>query len=385
MLENTLVMEEIWRNKKAGRRAAVATVVRVFGSAYRKEGAKMLVDESGKVTGTISGGCLEADVAESAKKVIESGIPILKMYALDEDVVWGLGLGCPGTIEVYIELVSDEQCNQQRKGTIKMSHHRAFDAWLECIKKEKEGALATVLQTKGSRQAGRLFIPKKGHPIGTLGDSVVDSQVCHMVDRKLSESNPKPETIVFKGAQKEEVSVLIDVSIPPAALMIFGAGHDAIPVAKYGVSLGFKAIIVDPRLAYNSEERFPGAMRVLAETDQFAKNLHIDRRTYIVVMNHHLERDQETLKFVLPSQAPYIGVLGPLSRRIRMMNAIEKEGIVFRNHQLKRMYSPIGLDIGAVTSEEIAVSILAEIVAVKNGHTGGFLQNSEHIHQAAKF
>lgn len=370
MSENRLVMEAVHEARKAGRKAALATVVRVFGSAYRREGAKMLVDEQENITGMISGGCLEADVAETAKKVIETGRPILKTYAMDEDVVWGLGLGCPGTVEIHIELVSGQQ--------------PVLSAWLDCIRKEQEGILATVLPDGKNEKVHRLFIPKEGQPVGTLGDSRLDWQASNIALRKLSESNPKSETLIIESADQREDHVFVDVYIPPLKLMIFGAGHDAIPVARYGVSLGFDTIVIDQRSFYNSEERFPGTRRIVADTTRFAETVHIDSRTYIVVMNHHLERDQETLKFVLPSASPYIGVLGPRSRRIRMLEAIEKEGSSFENSQLQRMYSPIGLDIGAATPEEIAISILGEIVAIKNGHTGGFLQNSEYIHQFAK-
>ncbi|WP_077247273.1 XdhC family protein [Pseudobacillus wudalianchiensis] len=115
MSETAIVMQAIEETRKAGRKAALATVVRVFGSAYRREGAKMLIDENETITGMISGGCLEADVAETAKQVIASGAPILKTYAMDEDVVWGLGLGCPGTVEIYIEPVPDGHQSMEEK------------------------------------------------------------------------------------------------------------------------------------------------------------------------------------------------------------------------------------------------------------------------------
>lgn len=260
----------------------------------------------------------------------------------------------------------------------------AFDAWLDCIQEKREGVLATVLQTGEAGPPGRLFIPKEGQAVGTLGDSALDAQALLAAAKKLNEPNPKPQTKGLHNAEKKEVSVFMDVYIPPLTLLIFGAGHDAIPVAKYGVSLGFHTVVVDQRPFYNSEERFPGATRVIAETAKFAERLFIDSRTYIIVMNHHLEKDQETLKFVLPSQAPYIGVLGPRSRRMRMLESLEKEGVRFENSQLERMYSPVGLDIGASGAEEIAISVLGEIIAVKNGHTGGFLHNSMHIHQLAQ-
>ncbi|MBS4190502.1 XdhC family protein [Bacillus sp. FJAT-49705] len=262
-----------------------------------------------------------------------------------------------------------------------------FEAWLRSFKEEQECVLATILpinQLQIEKEPGRLFISKGNLTIGDLGDDEINLRVKEIALRKLYETNPKSETRTFTLPGGKEVHVFIDVYIPPSELMIFGAGHDAMPVAKYAVSLGFKTTLVDQREFYNSEERFPSTNRLIAKTSEFQEKVKIGQRTYIVVMNHHIERDQETLKFVLRSPSPYIGVLGPRSRRVRMLKALEEEGIYFEKEELERMYSPIGLDIGAVSPEEIALSILAEVVAKKNGHTGGFLQDSKYIHKSAE-
>lgn len=267
-----------------------------------------------------------------------------------------------------------------------MLNQSPFEAWLKSFEEEQECVLATILpvgQTLSSEEPCRLFISEERLVIGDLGDEDINQRVTEIARRKLKESNPKSETRVFSLPNGENIHVFIDVYIPPAELMIFGAGHDAIPVARYAVSLGFKTTVVDQREFYNTEERFPGTNRLIVKTNEFPEKITIGRRTYIVVMNHHIERDQETLKFVLRSNSPYIGVLGPRSRRIKMINALEEDGIVFEKHELDRMFSPIGLDIGAVSPEEIALSILGEVVARKNGHEGGFLKDSDYIHKAA--
>lgn len=267
-----------------------------------------------------------------------------------------------------------------------MGKQSPFEAWLASVQEEKECVLATILsinQPFVDNEPCRLFISKENDCIGDLQEEELNLRVSELGRRKLSESNPKSETRVFTMPEGKEVHVFIDVYIPPVELLIFGAGHDAIPVAKYAVSLGFNTSIIDQRDAYNNEERFPGTNRILARPDEFAEKVKINGRTYIVVMNHHIEKDQETLKFVLPSPAAYVGVLGPRSRRMRMLRALEAEGVTFASEMLKRMHSPIGLDIGAVTPEEIAISILAEMIALKNGHGGGFLKGSNTIHQPA--
>lgn len=256
-----------------------------------------------------------------------------------------------------------------------------FEMWLNSIKEEQESVLATILPNElNENRLGRLFVSRGNHVIGDLGDEKINQQVTNMARIKLDEPNPRSETCTFTLSTGEVVNIFIDVYIPPSEVMIFGAGHDAIPVAKYAVSLGFKTTVIDQRESYNSEERFPNTQRLIVRTCDFAKQIKIGHRTYIIVMNHHIERDIETLKFVLPSVSPYIGVLGPRSRRIRMLDAIKVEGILFNDYELKRMHSPIGLDIGAASSEEIAISILAEVIAKKNGHRGGFLRESEYIH-----
>ncbi|RST72707.1 XdhC/CoxI family protein [Siminovitchia acidinfaciens] len=366
MTENEQIIQAIISTRKEGIKAALATVVRVHGSAYRREGAKMLIDEKENVIGMVSGGCLEADVAELAKQVISSGQPLLKTYDMDEDLVWGLGLGCPGTVDIYIEPVP-------------LTQDTAFDLWLSCMIEEQPCVLATILQ-KEDGVSGRVFIPKKGAPAGEFPDSSVQAHVITYTQQKMNEKNPKSESRTFMAETGRDIDIFIDVFTPPSEIIIFGAGHDAVPVAKYAVSLGWKTTVVDPRTYYNSEERFPGTERILADTAKFNDQVKIGSHTYVIIMNHHIERDRETLKYVLPSSAPYIGVLGPRKRRVRMLEAIEDEGIHFTDEQLQRMHSPIGLDIGSETPEEIAISIVAEIIAVQKGHEGGFLQGSNYIH-----
>lgn len=264
-----------------------------------------------------------------------------------------------------------------------MSKQSAFEAWLACIEAEQAGVLATILQTGSplaNPDSGRLFISNEGMAIGDLGREEINEQIIKIACQKLKEKNPKSEAVIVRIPDEKEMHVFIDIYMPPIELIIFGAGHDAIPVANYSVSLGLKTTIVDARSFYNSEERFPETTRIIANEDQFQDRVKIGNRTYIIVMNHHLEKDQETLKFVLNSSTPYIGLLGPRSRRVRMLEGLKERGVVFSDHQLERLYSPIGLDIGAQSPEEIAISILAEVIALKNGHTGGFLQGSEFIH-----
>lgn len=267
-----------------------------------------------------------------------------------------------------------------------MNEKNAFDAWLKSIDLEKACVLATILQTSDVKNlhSEALFIGKDKVLIGSLGNAYLEKQVYQIAEKKLAEKNPQSETKNLKLANQQEAAVFIDVFKPQPKIIIFGAGHDAIPVVQFIAATGFKTTMVDQRPLYNTEERFPDAERIIARAEAFAEKVLIDDNTFVIIMNHHMERDQEALAFALNSDTPYIGVLGPLSRRNRMMDTIKAEGRDIPPEDFKRIYNPIGLDIGARTSEEIAISITAEIIAMKNGYAGGFLKDAKFIHHAAE-
>ncbi|HXG42026.1 MAG TPA: XdhC/CoxI family protein [Dehalococcoidia bacterium] len=356
--ETRQVLEAAREAWARGRRVALATVVRVFGSAYRREGAKMLAHEDGSTTCMISGGCLEPEVAEVARGVLADGSPRLVRYDLDEDVMWGLGLGCGGAVEVYIEPL-EEGSLQAR--------------WLEL---QAEGVSA-VLATAIEGAAGRLLLREDGPPEGDLAPPELAVAVREVAAALLNGPSPRPRLQALDGAQ-----VFFDVSVPPPELVVFGAGHDAIPLVAQAQALGLRATVVDARPAYATPERFPGARIVLAHPQDFPERVRLTRHSYVVIMNHHLQRDQACLAYVLDSPAPYIGVLGPRSRFEKLLDGVVRAGRQVGSQDLERVHSPVGLDIGAEAPEEVAVSILAEILAVQRGFAGGPLRERQgRIHQ----
>lgn len=267
-----------------------------------------------------------------------------------------------------------------------MPQKLAFDYWLECMEREEAGVLATILQTdtaSSSNEAVRMFISIDGLCVGDLQDVAITNHVMKLAGEKFKQKKPASETIEFIPSVGKEIQVFIDVYVPPIEVVIFGAGHDAIPMASFSVLLGLKTIIVDSRTHYNNEERFPGTIRITDNEYATQQQIVLGNRSYIIIMNHHFEKDQLSLEFALNSTAPYVGLLGPRKRRVRMLDDMETQGIVFVESQMEKLYSPIGLDIGADSPEEIAISVLAEIIAIRNGHTGGFLQGSDVIHQVS--
>ncbi|PTX61319.1 putative sulfurylase large subunit (molybdopterin cytosine dinucleotide biosynthesis) [Melghirimyces profundicolus] len=262
-----------------------------------------------------------------------------------------------------------------------------FGAWTTCLKEEQAAVLNTLLElspSPGLPAGVRLFVPENGEPLGDLGDEALNRLAVERARKKLDTLHPQSETCLFSLPGGRQAEVFVDVNLPPLELVIFGAGHDAVPLVKFAVESGFKTVVVDPRPAYATEERFPGARIIPADAGSWEERVIIGRRTFVVVMNHHLERDQAAIRFSLNSAAPYVGVLGPRSRRQRMLEELERKGITFGEEQMARMYNPVGLDIGADNPQEVAISILAEILAFRNGHPGGFLRGKDKIHQLAR-
>jgi xanthine/CO dehydrogenase XdhC/CoxF family maturation factor len=333
-------------------RAAIATVVRVRGSAYRREGARILVRDDGSYACILSGGCLEPAVADAAARVIETGTPALARYDLADDSVWSLGIGCSGEVDIYIERL---------EGTPVES------SWLESLERGEAAVLVTPL----SGASGR-FLVRPHETAGSLGSSALDEDAANRARARLRSPFPHSGAEPLGG-----IELFFDVTTPPPQLAIFGAGPDAVPLAHQAWDLGFDVAVIDVRDAFLTPDRFPRASCILAHFSRYAEAVRLTSRTCVVVMNHHLERDREALRFALASEAPYVGVLGPRSRSEKLLRALREQGVTPDRAELARVRSPVGLALGAETPEEIAVSILGEILALQRGFGGGFLAGRE--------
>jgi xanthine dehydrogenase accessory factor len=359
------ILDAMRSARRSGQRVALATVVRVKGSAYRREGARMLIRDDGAITCMLSGGCLEPDVAEVARRVMTRGVPELRHYDLDEDIVWGLGLGCGGSVDVYIEPVDQDPL---------------LARWLELL---RNGALA-VLAMRLVPERNRLLVTSSGDTSGGLGASALDARVRARAAEIMAAQHPRAVTQRIELDGADEADVFFDVSAPPPELVIFGAGHDAIPVVALARSLGWQIAVVDARAAFLTPERFPGARLVLAHPAQFESQVLLGPRSYALIMNHHLERDGAALGFAVRSEAPYIGVLGPRARYETLLEALKAEAVELDQERLARVRSPLGLDIGAESPDEVALSIVAALLAARRGFAGGFLDGiSGRIHDPA--
>jgi xanthine dehydrogenase accessory factor len=331
--------DAIYHLWKQGEKSALATVVEVKGSAYRRPGARMLLTQGGRSAGVINGGCLDSDLHARAQIVMETGAAELACYdtTASQDIVFGLGLGCRGVVKILIEPAQDLD-------------------WLvhnETVAVVFEGVL-------GEGVLGE----------GVLGEGVLGSR------RLETQTVERPQILetVWGRAFVERLE-------PPQVLLIFGAGADVVPLQTMGKTLGWDVQTIDLRSPSSSRPVYAEATSVAPEN---LLDFKVPAGAACVIMTHNFLQDFEVLKLLLPSPAAYIGLLGPRRRTDELLEKIGANsllpGISPTARQLSRLFAPIGLDLGAETPEEIALSIVAEIQRVKRGKTACSLREQESIH-----
>ncbi|OYE01533.1 XdhC family protein [Nostoc sp. 'Peltigera membranacea cyanobiont' 232] len=373
MNELQAILEGFESSQKSGEMTFLATVVKTQGSTYRRPGAKMLMTDTGLIIGTISAGCLENDVFEYTKQRMSDGKPIVVTYdsTASEDILWGFGLGCNGIVQVLIERLETE------------STLNAIAFTQECFHQKHLGIIATVFAFEGGvdvKLGSRLLL----YPNGKILTDIKDPNLIKYLsaDTQAALANQKSSVKNYQ-LPLGSAEVFIEVIQPPTPLVIFGAGYDAVPVAQFAQALGWEVTVVDCRANEATKVRFsPPCNVILSNRDIVHKQVLITDRTVAVVMTHNYLDDLEILNVMLPSPARYIGILGPKHRTERLLQDLSTEKIVTTSEQLNRLYSPIGIDIGADTPEEIAIAIIAEIQAVLTNRQSNFLKNrNQPIHQ----
>lgn len=367
------VLQAIEGLNERGERMALATIVSVRGSTYRSPGARLLVPESGETVGNISGGCLEGEVAEIAKAVMADGRPQLVNFDLtaDDEAVWGWGLGCNGAIDVFVE-PADRAAE-------------VTGALASALEEERPLAVVTVLASgvPKVRPGARLLVHPDGRHEGELGHPDADRLAREEALAALEAGSARTRDLEV-GAQ--QLRAFVEVFEPPIRLLVCGAGHDAIPLVRHAAELGWRVEVVDDRPEFLTPERFPGAAGFTeTEPGEAAKRARVDPRTHVVVMSHNYLRDRDYLRSFLGTEIAYIGMLGPRARLERLLASLAEEGIRPTDGDLAKLHGPAGLDIGAEGPEEIAWSIVAEILAVRRGRSAGFLRDrSGPIHERSE-
>jgi xanthine dehydrogenase accessory factor len=344
-----------------GERMALATIVAVRGSTYRRPGARLLVPEDGAPIGNLSGGCLEGDVADMARVVMDDGRARLAGWDLtaDDDAVWGLGLGCNGAIEVFIEPAD-------RAADVAAALRRA-------LHDERPVSLVTVLESDDDAvmPGARLVVAPQGSVEGSLGEAAVDALAVRAAREQLEAERSEIRSL------RRGVRAFVEVLEPRLHLVVCGAGHDAIPLVRAAAGLGWNAVVVDDRPAFLTSDRFPEAAGFVRVEDPIGvvKAARVHERTFAVVMTHNFLRDKDYLRALVGSPAPYIGILGPAARTQRLVLELADEGVEIDDYVRARIHGPAGLDLGAEGPDEIAQAIIGEIVAVKRRRSGGFLKS----------
>lgn len=335
---------EQWRSD--GRAAALATVVKVYGSAPRPLGARMAVSSAKEIAGSVSGGCVEGAVVSEALKALESGQPKLIPFGISDERAWSVGLSCGGEIEVFVEPLSNPELLIQLN---------------ESLARERSCVLCTGLQ--GDLAGKSLLVwPDGSEPAGEIAGAEREALVSTALDCLKSQRCSR----VALQTERGDLDFLIEPFPPLPRLIVIGAVHAAESLVSYARILGFRTWVVDPRSAFASPERFGHADRLISDwPDRALKPENFHESTYVAVLSHDDKLDNPALKMALGSPCRYIGVLGSKKTQAKRRAALLEMGVP--ESALNRLHAPIGLNLGGRRPEEIALSIAAEIIAVRYG------------------
>lgn len=365
MSELTDVLAAIDAAHARGERMALATIVATRGSTYRRPGARLFVPERGASVGNISGGCLEGEVERIGREVMADGVSRLVPFDLtaDDDAVWGFGLGCSGAVEIFIE------AGERAASTAA--------ALRVAVEGERECCVVTVVASSlpGVAPGDRLVVTAGGARVGGLGDRHAEGRLVELAARALA-ADAEARSVTLDAGR---LRAFLEPLRPPPRLLVCGAGHDAIPLVRAAAELGWRPTVTDVRSRLLTQARFPGASGFIhappaAGVERFAA----DARSAIVVMSHNYLKDIEYLRAALELPAGYLGVLGPRLRTEQLLREIGRE------EALDRLHAPAGLDLGAEGPYEVALAIIAEMLAARRGRCAGFLRDRRGpIHEVA--
>jgi len=366
-------MQELSRILKAyteaaSQRVTLATIVKTTGSSYRRPGAQMLILADRTTIGSISGGCLEQDVIAHAEKLEAKSESVVLTYdtTFEEDVLFGVGTGCRGAIEILVEPASG------RDSPASVDRVLAFLS--KAVGERRAAVVATVFRTTGALQeriGERHASDHSGVAFSEIQDLELNAKVVTDCCEALRNGRSATNRYEVPDGTAE---VFIQVIHAPAALIIFGAGYDAMPLTRLAKELGYYVTVVDRRPAYATRERFPEADAVMVLLPEETEKLNLNGRTAAVIMSHHYETDRSYLMALRDAPLRYLGLMGPRKRAEKMLQEFPAKGLLAGNAALQRFYNPVGLDIGAENPGQIALAILSEIEAVFSGHSAGFLR-----------
>jgi xanthine dehydrogenase accessory factor len=344
------VLEAVRTWTGEGRSVALGTVVGVKRSAPRPPGAKMAVASSGELHGAVSGGCVEGAVVQVAEEVLRGGSPRLLRFGIADEEAWEVGLPCGGEIDVWVEEYGSAE-------------QEAFAALAEA---DGRGALVTDVET-----GRRMLFSEDGGEVGSLGSVERDAL-----------ARVHADDLMWAERSELRDGLFVDATFPAPRLIVFGAIDFAAQLCTLARTSGWRPFVVDPRTRFATAERFPDAVEVVAAWPEqaFEQLGGIDRATSIAVLTHDPKLDDAALTIALRSPAAYVGAMGSRRAQEKRRERLLAQGMT--EEELARLSAPVGLDLGAITPEETALSIMAEVVAVRRGHAGGRLREARgRIHE----
>jgi xanthine/CO dehydrogenase XdhC/CoxF family maturation factor len=324
----------------------LATVYETAGSTYSKSGAQMLINGQGDFQGMLSGGCLEGDLAERAREVILTGRPQTVTYNLaqNDEALWGLGVGCDGLMRIFLQMLSPQTA------------YEPFASMCAAYVGESVEAAVTVIESADELiPAGRTQVSVGGKAVYNDIGKTLEQHISSLAATVLAEGHSRAAVLEGPGG---EFKLLVSILRPPPRLLVLGAGLDARPVVRLASLLGWRVVVQDHRPAYIAAGEFAEAEAVYcAPAEDLAATVDLLRIDAVIVMSHHLVTDGKYLRVLSGTGIPYIGLLGPVNRRDRLMGDLGDLAGTLRH----RLHGPAGIDIGASGPASIAVSIIAQV------------------------
>ncbi|MDQ0341006.1 xanthine/CO dehydrogenase XdhC/CoxF family maturation factor [Caldalkalibacillus uzonensis] len=363
-LERCLVLQQ---------KAVLATIIKTEGSTYRQVGAKCLIQEDGQLIGVLSGGCVEGDLYTYCQEVLSTGecMSIKYDFRRDDDLVWGLGVGCEGALTIWLQPFDPVKRPEQAKYILTLYQQVLFSTTPQTV-------LTIVSSDDSSRiWPGAQWILKKdgfkeGQSLPNQYKRLIENSI--FTNKMVKKVSQLTEGTVTIDGRRINVTVFIDKIKPIPRMVIFGAGPDAVPLVRGAKLLNWHVTVVDHRSAYATSSHLPDADQViLVPSGQFPKDLVLGPGTSAVIMSHHFHQDSIYLKGLLHEHISFIGILGSRKRTEKLLEALRVNDSQTNDLDQSNLYYPVGLDIGAETPEEIALSILSEIVAHYHNRSGGSL------------
>ena len=332
-----------------GEKGALSTIVSSFGSLPMSKKAKMLAKSDGKIVGTVGGGCMEAEVWREAQTVMAEGTPRLQSFILTEKHAGEEGLNCGGSVEIFTEPISSEGSNEIFREIVKLKSERGY------------AALATLV-SEDPKELRKMLVKRDGDTIGTLGSEELDRRIEEEAQSVVDEDTLKVLDIdIHQPDSDVTFRVFLEAILPDPTLYIFGGGHVSKAIGRIAKTAGFRLVIIDDRPFFANFERFPDADEVIVdEFDGVVEKLLIDDSSYLVAVTRGHQWDEKVIEQAVWTEARYIGMIGSTRKIALMWKKLEKRGIP--KELLDAVHGPIGIDINADNPEEIAVSIVAELI-----------------------